>query len=104
MKKIIIKILLRLLGSPYYKPLSKESVDSLLTRLATEEGFERLPAFLEQCANQYRNQYLYSGNEMFKGTVLAFSSLREQILSKRNSLKKKSLTDSLKSGKIGVKY
>lgn len=100
MKKIIIKILLRLLGNPYYHPLSKEAVDALLTTLSKEEGLERLPAFLEQCATQYRNQYLYSGNEIFKGAVLAFTSLRQQILEKRNPKKKKDLTEKQEGGKI----
>jgi hypothetical protein len=88
MKSIIIRILTRLLGAPYYKPLERGEVSSILTMLAKEEGLERLPDFLEQCATQYRNQYMYSGNEMFKGAVLAFTTLREQILEKRKPQKK----------------
>lgn len=99
MKSLIIKILLRLLGAPYFKPMGPKEVDSLLTSLAKEEGFERLPDFLEQCANQYKNQYLYSGNEMFKGSVLAFATLREQLLEKRKP-KKKSLTQNSEDGKM----
>lgn len=102
MKKFIINVLLRLLAREHYSALSKESSDKLLMRLAKEEGFERLPDYLQQCADTYRNQYLYSGNEMFKGSVLAFVSLREQILTKRNQEKK--LTDKNNKGKIGVSY
>ncbi len=102
MKSFIIKLLLRLLGNPYYTPVGEKEVSSLLTMLAKEEGLERLPAFLEQCATQYRNQYLYSGNEMFKGGVLAFTTLREQILEKRKTKKKKSLTQDSENVKIPV--
>jgi hypothetical protein len=106
MKSLIIKILLRLLGRPYYKPLSIGEVESLLTRLATEEGFEKLPDFLQQCSDAYRNQYLYSGNIMFRGTVLAFTSLREQILQQRPGYKEKklNLTKPKKSGKVHTEY
>jgi hypothetical protein len=101
MKKILFKILLRLLEPKYNTPLSEGEIDSLLTRLATEEGLQRLPAFLDQCANTYRNQYLYSGNEMLKGSVLAFVALRERIMEKK---KPKKLTSSEESGKIRESY
>jgi hypothetical protein len=108
MRLLIIKILLRLLGRPYYKPLSANEVNSILTKLANEEGFERLPDFLQQCADQYRNQYLYSKDERFRGTVLAFVTLRERILSKKVEVKakrnKKVLTKPHKSGKIEAAY
>lgn len=102
MKTMIFKILIRLLGRPAYHPLSQNEVNSLLTRLAKEEGFERLPDYLQQCADTYRNQYLYSDNVMFKGSVLAFTQLREQILEKRKPKKKKSLTDGAENAKIPV--
>lgn len=102
MRSLIIKVLLRLLGAPYYKQMGEKEVNSLLTTLAKEEGLERLPAFLEQCATQYRNQYLYSGSDVYKGGVLAFTSLRERILEKRKSKNKKSLTPDLENGKMSV--
>jgi len=103
---LIIKILLRMLGQMYHKPLSSDEVDSLLTRIATEEGFERLPDFLEQCASTYRNQFLYTKDERFRGTVLAFVSLREQILEKRPGYResKNNLTKPKKSGKVHTEY
>lgn len=85
-----------MLGQLYHSPLSKNEVDRLLFQLANEEGLERLPEFLEQCASTYRNQYLYSKDERFRGAVLAFVSLRERILAKKTTVKgkekKKSLT------------
>ena len=108
MRLLIIKILLRLLGRPYYKPLSSNEVNSLLNRLANEEGFERIPDFLQQCADQYRNQYLYSKDERFRGTVLAFVSLRERIIEKKVATKikrqEKILTSPHKSGKVKATY
>jgi len=106
MRILIIKILLRLLGRPYYEPLSKESVDRLLFQLANEEGLERLPDFLQQCADQQRNQFLYTKDERFRGSVLAFVTLRERILQKKttvkntvkNEEKRKILTKEEKSG------
>lgn len=103
MKSLIFKVLLRLLGRYHYEPLSKKAVDNLLFNLANEEGFERLPDFLQQCADQYRNQFLYTGEAQFKGTVLAFVSLRERILEKKTTVKstkkKKSKKDKNK-GKV----
>ena len=96
-RTIVVKILLRLLGREPYHSLSENEVNSLLTRLASEEGLERLPDFLQQCADLYRNQFLYTKDERFRGTVLAFISLRERILEKR---KPKNLTKGENNGKI----
>ena len=106
MRTILIKILLRLLGRNSYTPLSSEAVEGLLTRLATEEGFERFPDYLQQCADTARNQFLYTKDERFRGTVLAFVSLREQILDKRPGYreKQKNLTKPKKSGKVHTEY
>jgi len=100
MRTIIIKILLRLLGRESYNPLSENEINSLLTRLCNEEGLERFPDFLQQCADQYRNQFLYTKDERFRGTVLAFVTLRDRILEKKN----KNLTKHKKSGTIKESY
>ena len=107
MRILIIKVLLRLLGRPYYKPLPKRAVNNLLANIANEEGFERFPDFLQQCADQYRNQFLYSKDERFRGAVLAFVSLSERILDKKtikNKRKKPTLTKDDKGGKTKVVY
>lgn len=88
MRTLIVKVLLRLLGRQHYEPLSKKAVDNLLFNLANEEGFERLPDFLEQCSDQYRNQFLYTKDERFRGTVLAFTSLKERIIEKKTTVPK----------------
>lgn len=102
MRRILFKILIWLLEQPSYHILPREEVNSLLTRLAKDEDYERFTDFLQQCADQFKNQYLYSGNEMFKGSVLAFTQLREQLLEKRKLTKKKNLTDENENVKIPV--
>lgn len=84
-RTIIIKILLRMLGRPPYKQLSKKATNNLMFNIANEEGFERFPDFLQQCADTYRNQFLYTKDERFRGAVLAFTSLREIILAKKTT-------------------
>lgn len=101
MRTLLIKILLRLiLSKEYVKPISKNEVDSILIRLANEEGLERFPLFLDQCAAQYKNQFMLSIDPVFRGTVLAFVSLKERILEKKG----KNLTKDKKSGIIKTSY
>jgi len=101
MRNLIIKILLRLLLSKEYeKPISPKEVDSILIRLSNAEGLERFPLFLDQCATQYKNQFMVSGDPAFRGCVLAFVSLRERIAEKKG----KSLTKKKKSGIIKESY
>lgn len=100
MRKLLFKILMRLVVQDSYHKLSPEEVNSLLTRLAKDEDYDRLPDFLSQCSDSFRNQYLYSGQEMFKGAVLAFTQFREQLLEKRKPSKKKSLTEEDKNVKL----
>lgn len=83
----------------------------MLFNLANEEGFERLPDFLQQCADQFRNQYLYTKDERFRGTVLAYTTLREQILEKKSTVpvenknkKKKNSPKKESRGKIKPVY
>ena len=108
MKTLIIKILLRLLGREYYKPLSQGETDRLLFQLANEEGLEKLPDFLQACADNFRNQFLYTKDERFRGSVLAFITLRERILQKKTTVKekvkRKILTKEEKSVKIKTVY
>ncbi len=95
-------MLLKLYGRDTYTPLSQEAQDNLLKNLATTEGFERLPDFLQQCADSYRNHYLYTGDLQYKGSVLSMVQLRERILEHRKT--KKSLTKDAKIGKVKPVY
>ena len=75
----------------YHEPVNKIDEENILKKLATTSGLEKLPNLLEQYATTARNQYLYSGNEVLKGTILAFTTFRDQIV-KRRPVKKKELT------------
>lgn len=88
-----------MLGRMHYRPLSKKEMDTLLHNLANEEGLGRLPAFLEQCADTYRNQFLYTKDERFRGAVLALVALRERVMEKR-----KNLTKGNKNGRMKETY
>jgi hypothetical protein len=89
MKNLLLKFLFFLYRKDYYKPLSKIEIDNLLIRLATTKGLENLPAYLEQCSTNARNQFLYSQDEIFKGVILGFTTLREQIIQNVPKAKKK---------------
>lgn len=100
MRNIIIKILLRLLGREHYNPLSENEINGLLIRVSNSEGLERFPDYLQQCADQYRNQFMFTGDPSFRGTVLAFVALREKIIERKG----KNLTEKKKSVKIKESY
>jgi len=102
-RTIIIKILLRLLGREYYKPLSPGEADRLLFQLANEEGLEKLPDFLQACADQFRNQFLYTKDERFRGAVLACVTLKERIAQKKTTVKGKEKSKILTKEEKNVK-
>jgi hypothetical protein len=78
-KKILLKWIFFLYRKEYNKPLNEIEIEGLMTKLANMEDVSNLPAYLDQCANNARNQYLYSKDEILKGTILAFITLKEQI-------------------------
>jgi hypothetical protein len=83
MKKLLLKLLFFLYRKEYNKPLNASEVDSILTKVANNKGLEDFPRYLAQCADSARNRYLYSKDEILKGTIFAMVSLKEQILDKR---------------------
>lgn len=88
-KKILLNIFFYLYRNEYYIPVSKEEVDKMLVLLKTTKGLEKLPAYLAQCSNNARNKYMYTNDDLFKGVVLAFTTLREEIESDKKKPKKK---------------
>lgn len=76
----------------------------MLKNIANEEGFEKFPDFLQQCADLYRNQFLYTKDERFRGAVLALVELRNRVLAERAGEKSKNLTKSNKGVKIKKTY
>jgi len=91
LKKLFLKILNYYYRADYNIPLNEGEVDTLLTKIANDPRLKDFPRYLAQCADSARNRYLYSKDEILKGTIFAMVSLKEQILEKRLK-KKKELT------------
>ena len=91
MKKLLLFLMFYFYREEFYRPLSKIEVEGLLIKLATTPGLENFPRYLGQLSDSARNQYLYSKDDIFKGSILAFTTLREQII-KNKPKKKKELT------------
>jgi len=98
MKRILINILFWLYRKDYSKPLSAIDQDILLGRLANTKGMETLPAYLEQCSTNARNKYLYTNDPIFKGSILAYTFLKDKIEKKKIAPIKRDLTDDEKVG------
>jgi len=101
MRKLIIKILLRIIYRYPYGKVSKKEMDTIISNIALDENLQRFPDLLSQYADTARNQFLYTQDSIFKGTVLAFNALRDQIMEKRKPVKKK-LTEGEKNVKLEV--
>lgn len=92
MKKLLLYLIFWVYRKDYSRPISKIDEDIILTKLATTPGLEQFPMLLKQYADTARNQYMYSKDDIFKGVVLAFITLRQQII-KLTPKKEKVLTD-----------
>jgi hypothetical protein len=82
----------------YNKPLSENEQDYLLTKLANSSGMELLPIFLDQCATNARNKYLYTNDPIFKGSIMAYTFLKDQLNKRKAATPKKDLTETEKVG------
>jgi len=102
MRKLIVNLLLRLIIRKPYGKVGNKEMETIIGILSRDEDLKRLPDLLQQYADQARNQYLYTTDPVFKGVVLAFNSLRDQILEKKKKIAKENLTDSKKNVKIEV--
>jgi hypothetical protein len=88
MKKIIIKFLIRLLNHQNYVKLSKEQVNDIIVELAENDKLNKFPEYLDQLADAYKNQFLYSQDVHYKGMIAAYITLRETIVEKKQELRK----------------
>ena len=106
MKSLIISLLLRLLSRPIYNRMKKDEIRDLIDDLANDPKYVRFPDYLDQVADGYKNQYLYSQKEELKGMVAAFTLLRELLMSNLEKNKKRQrLERKRKAPKKGiVKY
>jgi len=99
MKKFLLKLVFKYyFRDTYNEPLNEVQQDFLFTKLANSPGMELLPLFLDQCATNARNKYLYTNDPVFKGSIMAYTYLKDQISKKKVSAPKKDLTPEEKVG------
>ncbi|NTU73672.1 hypothetical protein HGB07_05925 [Candidatus Roizmanbacteria bacterium] len=98
-KKFIINLVFRYyFKNSYSQPLNETQQNYLLTKMANTPGMESLPLFLEQCATNARNKYLYTNDPIFKGSIMAYTYLSDQLKKRKVSGPKKDLTADEKVG------
>ena len=80
MKNFILNLIFRYYFKDAHKePLSENQQDYLLTKMSNTSGLETLPLFLDQCIANARNKYLYTNDPVFKGSIMAYTYLKEQL-------------------------
>jgi hypothetical protein len=110
MRNVIITLLLRLLEKRGYYKVSEQNVDRMFRFMAESPELKKLPDFFDQCAEAYKNQFLYTQNLEHKGTILAFVLLRERIMNIRKEkerleeLEKKRTKHGGKRSSHSIKY
>lgn len=82
----------------YNEPLNEVQQDYLLTKIANTSGLELLPLFLDQCATNARNKYLYTNDPVFKGSIMAYAFLKDELKKRKGTAPKKDLTQEEKIG------
>jgi hypothetical protein len=106
-RTFIVKYLIRNLGNIPYTKLSEKEIGVLFSHMAKDPELKRLPEFFEQCADAYKNQYLYTQDPQYKGMVLAFVLLRDRFIEHKPSTKAKEAARQQKlvgDKRVPVKY
>ena len=99
MKKYILNLIFRYyFHDSYNKPLSEKQQDNLLTKLSNTSGIEALTLYLEQCSTNARNRYLYTNDPVFKGAIMAYTFLKDELKKRKVAGPKKELTQEEKVG------
>lgn len=75
----MVNFLLRRLQLPRGKKISEKRMERMFKIMARKKDFYLLIPFLNQCAEEYRDKYIYTEDRMFKGMVLAFTLFRDRI-------------------------
>lgn len=107
MKKLIFKWLLKWLDHPIYNRLKKDQVLDLLDHIANDPASREFTDYLDQLADGYKNQFLYTQDPHYKGMIAAYTVLRETIIERRDDKIKKRKKDAQKlvgNKKRVVKY
>jgi hypothetical protein len=84
-----VNLLFRLLSPKLEKKLSSKKSTELFEYIAEDQSLQDFPDFLLQCADEAKNNYMYSENRIYKGKAAAFLLLREKILNSKKVLEKK---------------
>jgi hypothetical protein len=106
-RPLLITLLLKLLGIHSYKKMSEKEIGRLFSVMAKSQDLKKLPDFFEQCADAYKNQFLYTQDPQYKGMVLAFILLRERFIEHKPATKTKEAARQKKfvgNRRAGVKY
>ena len=77
--------------------MKEPQIDSLFDYLARTKETKVLGDFFRQLANAYKNKYLYTNDEMLKGSILALTQLAEKFEEHRPKNKMK---EELRKNKI----
>jgi hypothetical protein len=97
MKNFIVNLFFKYyFKDEFKKPLNEKQQDYLLTKISNDSNLQQLPLFLDQCANNARNKYLYTNDPIFKGSIMAYVFLKEQLAKRKAPSVKKKLTESEK--------
>lgn len=84
MKKIILRLLIRWLNQPLYTRLKKDKIIDLLDHIANDPASKEFTDYLDQLADGYKNQFLYTQDPHYKGMIAAYTILRETIVERRD--------------------
>ena len=82
--------------------MKETEVKRILNHLAEDAEVDNILLFLNNCADGYKNQFLYTSDPFYKGMVTAFVVLKDNITqAKPENRNKKSVLDKVKAK---VKY
>jgi hypothetical protein len=59
--------------------MNETDIRKMFDYLASAKETKSLGNFFRQCANAYRNKYMYTSDETLKGSVLALTQLAEKF-------------------------
>ena len=93
MRNFIVNLFFKYYFKDQHKePLSDLEKDRLLAKLCNDKNLQLLPLYLDQLANNARNKYLYTNDPIFKGSIMAYTYLKNEITKKKSPEIKAELT------------
>jgi hypothetical protein len=85
MRKFILRLLIKYLDNPMYTRLKKDKVLDLLDHIANDPASQDFTDYLDQLADGYKNQFLYTQDPHYKGMIAGYTVLRETITERRDA-------------------